>query len=205
MDGRAERLRAWGETYGFAQAEQDEGELSLLPLRTVSSVVDREIDHVLEGVWEDTAIAIFDLDRGSGPAGQAWTCGVTAVPYGFPPLLLVNRRAPIDFESLLGLQISDSAPAELADPFEIRSADAEFAHDVLAGELAPWLVDWSARSPFLGFELVESWLLDFAPELAPEALPDLLDGLLSFRDRIPADVFDRYPMPAHRESDGGPS
>jgi hypothetical protein len=198
VDGRAERLAAWGGAHGLAPAEEDEGDLSLLPFRTVSGVVDREIDHVLEGTWEDADVATFDLRRGSGSVGQVLTCALTAVPYGFPPLLIANRRAPVDFESLLALPIWDAAPAELADPLEIRSADPEFAQTLVTGRLAGWLAEWSSRTPFLGFELVQSWLLDFAPELEPEQLPDLLDGLLSFRDRIPDGVFDRYPMPARR-------
>jgi hypothetical protein len=196
VDPHAERLRRWASVNGFGPGDDDETELSWLPLRMLSGVVDREVDHVLEGLTEDTEVAMFELRQGSVSLARVWSCALVAVPYGFPPLILANLRAPVGIEHLLAEPRSPSAPSELDGAFEVLSDDPGLVTALLRDELLGWLIEWSDRPPPIGFEVGGAWLLAFAPFVEPELLPDLLDGLLGFRDRIPEPVFDLYPMPS---------
>jgi hypothetical protein len=76
----------------------------------------------------------------------------------------------------------------LGSAYEVRSDDAAFAVAVLDGALATWLMKGRDKFPPMSFELGIDWLLGYAPQLTVELFPELLDGVLGFRDRISPDV-----------------
>lgn len=196
MDDRTAIVNRWAEANGFEpMGDAGDDEVTRLTLRVLTSVVDRDIDQVLHGSWEDSDVVTFDLRRGSGPLAVRSSCAITVVPYDFPFTVLTNRRAEDGLEPLLALPITEPTAPGLAEGFEVRTADPVFVGALLVADLADWLLRWSDRDPYLGFELAGPWLLAFTPLLEPDRFPDLLDGLLGFRDRVPRPIFDSHPMP----------
>ena len=89
----------------------------------------------------------------------------------------------------------------LASTYEVRSDNAAFAAAILEGALATWLTTGRDKFPPMSFELGSDWLLGYAPQLTVELFPELLDGVLGFRDRISPDVvaaFGRSTSPSVR-------
>jgi hypothetical protein len=196
VDDRTANVNRWAEQNDFEpMGDVGDDEVTRLTLRVLTSVVDRDVDQVLHGSWEDSDVVIFDLRRGSGPLAVRSSCALTVVPYDFPFTVLTNRRSEDGLEPLLGLPVTEPTTPGLAEGFEVRTADPVFVRALLVDDLADWLLRWIDRDPFLGFELAGPWLLAFTPLVEPDRFPELLDGLLGFRDRVPAPIFDSYPVP----------
>jgi hypothetical protein len=76
----------------------------------------------------------------------------------------------------------------LASAYKVRSDDAAFAAAIIEGSLATWLLTFHDKYPPMSFEVGTEWLLGYAPQLSVDLFPELLDGVLGFRDRISLDV-----------------
>jgi hypothetical protein len=196
VDDRSAIVNRWAGQNGFEpMGDAGDDEVTRLTLRVLTSVVDRDVDQVLHGSWDDSDVVIFDLRRGYGPLAVRSSCAITVVPYDFPFTVVTNRRSEDGLEPLLALPITEPMAPGIAEGFEVRTADPVFVQALLVDELADWLLLWSDRDPYLGFELAGPWLLAFTPLLEPDRFPDLLDALLGFRDRVPEPIFGSYPMP----------
>jgi hypothetical protein len=180
------RIGDWATMNGFEHLDDLDQEAERLPLFVIQTTVDRDVHNVCVGLWEDTEVACFDLRRGSGGDRIDSTGATIAYPYGFPGLLILHPGVADDDRMLSSRPVIEDHA--LASAYEVRSDDATFAAAVLEGALATWLMTWRDKPPPMSFELGSDWLLSYAPQLAVELFPELLDGVLGFRDRIPPDV-----------------
>jgi hypothetical protein len=185
-DDRRIHIGDWATLNGFELLDDLDQEAERLPLFVIQTTVDRDVHNVCVGRWEDTDVACFDLRRGSGWDRIDSTGAAIAYPYGLPGLLILHPGVADDDRMLSSRPVIDDHP--LASAYEVRSDDAAFAVAILDGELATWLMTWRGKPPPMSFEVGTDWLLGYAPQLTVELFPNLLDGVLGFRDRISPDV-----------------
>jgi hypothetical protein len=176
----------WAALNGFELLDDLDQEAERLPLFVIQTTVDRDVHNVCVGRWGDTDVACFDLRRGSGWDRIDSTGATIAYPYGPPELLILNARVADDDRMLSSRPVIEDHP--LAPAYEVRSDNAAFALAILEGALATWLMTWRDRLLPMSFDVGNDWLLGYVPQLSMELFPDLLDGVLGFRDRISPEV-----------------
>jgi len=185
-EDRRIRIGEWATTNGFELLDDLDQEAERLPLFVIQTTIDRDVHNVCVGLWEETDVACFDLRRGSGGDRIDSTGATIAYPYGLPGILILHPRVADDDRMLSSRPVIEDHA--LASTYEVRSDNAAFAVAILEGALATWLMTERATFPPMSFELGSDWLLGYAPQLTVELLPELLDGVLGFRDHISPDV-----------------
>jgi hypothetical protein len=190
IDKRREALGAWVTDHGFGLLDDRDQEAERLPLFVIQATVDRDVHNVSLGLWEDTEVALFDLRRGREPNRVDSTGATLAFSYGLPTTLIGHRDVPEEQMPLSAMPAITEHPLGIA--YEVRGRDHGFVEALLVDPLAAWLIAWAESPPPMSYELSPSWLLGYSGLLEPEDIPELLDGVLGFRDRIPGDVVTRF-------------
>lgn len=169
---------------------EDHLHLDRLPFTFFRTQDVRQVGHAAWGTCNGMSVWVFDAwVRSRG--GPHLTCAATVLTAGFPGLAVIGVQALPDPQDLdgLGYQLVHP-PQELAERFDVVTADPAFADDLLQPELVTWLGE---AAPDERFETTGPYLLVGGPPAGGDGIGELLERLAAFRAHLPQGLAARYP------------
>lgn len=147
----------------------------------------KDVENTSWGTWRGLDVVVFDywFARSSDPQRsdhRYFTCATTTTPPAWPDLAIVPRTGFGQVAHALGLRGVEVELERFNRAFDVRSADPRFANALLDASMIEWLLELPAGT---GFEIRGSTLLAIVPRPSWSDVPQALETLRAFRDRIP--------------------
>lgn len=157
------------------------------------------IANVVWGRWEGLEVTVFDVwsagrqfavPEQSGP-GHEYRCVLIPFPGPWPAIVVEQERLTTRLADAVAMRDIAFESEEFNRSFDVRCADARFAHALIDGQMIAWLL---AQEREWGFEALDGLLLGYTPIEGLTGTEAALSTVRGFLERLPSVAYSLFPV-----------
>lgn len=147
----------------------------------------KDIENTSWGSWRGMEVVVIDywFARSSDPSKsdhRYFTCAATPVPVAWPNISILPEGFASRVATSMGDRDIDFELEGFNRAFEVRSADARFAHALVDARMMAWLLELPSDT---GFEILDGSLMCRTPRRLDRDVTWALETMATFLDRVP--------------------